>query len=366
MRSFAFLLALLVLFVVGLGIVTGLPAESGGHLMAGWLFFFGRSFSRLAVNWSGVATIALCGALLLVSGHRFAVWLNAAMQAQPSAANEPPDAGQRSPGAVARRWPLRRTALLLAVVVLMFVAGISFIGLVHQTAWLATTPEPLTDYRLDLGRYNAPRERHLWYVGLGVQSWYDIYKRPPVNGPWPEIEQASHSWQTRILPFVNFRTDNIDFKIAWNDPQHAPAFQRFVPSYLTPDFGVLRDGRGYAVSHYAGNERFFAQPVSAEKAKTAGNALIVCGEVSHDFMAWGDPANLRDPTLGLNRSAAGFGSADELGVNFLMADGSTRYLSNDVDPRVLAALASPESSNDASQSAPSPDASAGIGRRNRP
>lgn len=352
MRSFALLLALFLLFALGFGIMTGVPAESGGRLVAGWLFFLGRTFSRATVNWSGVATIALCGALLLVSGHRFAVWLNAAMHAQTPPAEDGAEAGKQSRLAVSGRWPLRRTALLLTIVVLMFVAGISFIGLVHQIGWLATTPEPLADYRLDLGRYSTTRERHLWYVGLGVQSWHDVYRRRPVNGPWPEIQQASHSWQTRLLPFINVLNDNIDFKIDWDDPKNAPAFRRFVPHYLTPDFGVLREGRGYAVSHYAGNERFFAQPVSLETVKNAGNRLIICGEVSHDFMAWGDPANLRNPSHGLNRSGGGFGSADERGVNFLMADGSTRYITNDVDPRVLAALASPEPHDLTSRCAP--------------
>lgn len=69
--------------------------------------------------------------------------------------------------------------------------------------------------------------------------------------------------------------------------------------------------------------------------------MIVCGEVAGEFMAWGDPANLRDPMRGINRSRDGFGSADERGANFLMADGSTRFLATDIDPSVLAALASP-------------------------
>ncbi len=97
-----------------------------------------------------------------------------------------------------------------------------------------------------------------------------------------------------------------------------------------------------------------------ERVKNAGSRLILYGEASHGFMAWGDPANVRDPMLGLNRSPAGFGSASEQGVNFLMADGSTCYLSNDIDPRVLAALASPELSDLATPSAPGAAESNGV------
>lgn len=335
MRSFAFLAALFFFLTIALGYITGVPIETGWRLLAGWLAFLGRTLSRVTVNWSGVATITLCAALLLVGGHRFAVWL--------STASAPDDDASRPP----RCWPLRRTASVLAIVVLMFVSGISFIGLVHQTAWLATTPEPVNEQRLSLHPLYNSSLYNLGFIGSGVQHWPDVYKQAPMNGPWPNAEQpaaeqADHSWQTRILPFFGYGDLHIDFKLDWDDPKNSPAFRRFVPQYLTPEFGVLRESSGYAVSHYAGNVRFFElQPPALEAMKERGRSMIVCGEVAHDFMAWGDPANLRDPTLGVNRSTAGFGSADERGAIFLMADGSTRFLSTDIDPSVLAALASP-------------------------
>jgi len=330
MRSFAFLLAVFILLTIALGYATGLPGETGARLVTGWLAFLGRTLSRVTVNWSGVATIALCAALLLVGGHRFAAWL--------ASASAPDNDASRPP----RRWPLRRTALLLAIVVLMFVAGISFIGLVHQTAWLATTPEPMTEYRLSR-EFIAPPNFELLQTGLGFNNWVDIYKRTPINGRWPDGQQGGlHSWQTRILPYTNTLADNIDLKLDWDHPKNAPAFRRFVRPYLSPEFGVLRESRGYAVSHYAGSVRFFEpQPPALEAFKKRGQGMIVCGEVAHDFMAWGDPANLRDPTLGINRSTAGFCSAEATGALFLMADGSTRFLSSNIDPRVLAAFASP-------------------------
>lgn len=351
MRSFACLIAVFILLTIALGYVTGVPVETGIRLVTGWLAFLGRTLSRVTVNWSGVATIGLCAALLLVGGHRFAVWLSSAWDAKsPSAglADTPAPPGLDAYLRKVRTWPIRRTALLLAIVVLMFVAGISFIGLVHQTAWLATTPEPMNEQRLDLHPLYYSSLRNLGFIGSGVQFWSDVYKHAPVNGSWPNdeqpaAEQGEHSWQTRILPYFGYGELHIDFKLDWDDPANAHAFRRFVPEYLTPEIGVLRESRGYAVSHYAGNVRFFEpQPPAFEALKKDGRSMIVCGEVAHDFMAWGDPANLREPTLGVNRSPAGFGSADETGALFLMADGSTRFLSTNIDPSVLAALASPE------------------------
>jgi hypothetical protein len=350
MRSFALLAAAFVLLTIALGYVTGVPVETGVRLAVGWLAFLARTLSRVTVNWSGVATIALCGALLLVGGHRFAAWLSSAWGARSPSASpaETPAfsaAGTGSRGV--RVWPLRRTALMLAIVVLMFVAGISSMGLVHQTAWLATTPEAMTEYRLNLRDTRRYHINNLWSVGSAFYNWGDVFRRPPMNGGWPEGQQdGMHSWQTRILGFLPVSAEHIDFKLDWDDPKNAPAFRRFVPAYLTPEFGVLRESRGYAVSHYAGNVHFFEpQPPSMATLKKRGRSMIVCGEVADNFMAWGDPANLRDPARGINRSRDGFGSADERGALFLMADGSTRFLATDIDPSVLAAVASPEASD---------------------
>ncbi|HEV3340537.1 MAG TPA: DUF1559 domain-containing protein [Pirellulales bacterium] len=342
MRTFAFLAAVFLSFSIALGQLTGSTGEAGWRLLVGWLPFLGRTASHATINFSGVCTMAVCAGLLLVVGHRFAVWLSSAWGSpSPAAAASPTGEDMpRQPG----WWPLRRTALLLAIVVLMFVAGIWLIGLVHQTAWLATSPEPMTEYRLDLEHTRSFPERNLSSIGLGVQGWADVHKQLPHNGTWPAGEQALHSWQARILPFIRTQNDNIDFKIDWNDPKNVPAFRRFVPHYLNPEFGDLREAHGLAVSHYAGNVRVFEQPerTPTTMPKNRGDRLILCGEVAGDFKAWGDPGNLRDPTLGINRSRAGFGGADESGANFLMADGSTRFIPTSIDPGVLAALSSPD------------------------
>jgi hypothetical protein len=338
MRSFAFLSALFLSLTIALSCLTTVPGETARQLATGWLEFLRRSIDRVTVNWWGVATIALCAALILFGGHRFAVWLSSAWA--PDKVDASP-ANEVSP--IGRRWPLRRTALLLAIVVLMFVAGISFVGLVHQAAWLATAPEPLSTRRLDLSPIHQSARQNLGAIDIGLNRLARTRWRAPLNGSWPAGRQASHSWQTRILPWLSISTANIDIAADWNAFKNAPAFRRFVPQYLSPEFGVLRESRGYAVSHYAGNVHFFEQqePAMVSLLKRGGPS-IVCGEVAGDFMAWGDPANLRDPARGINRSRDGFGSADERGALFLMADGSTRFLSTDIDPRVLAALASPE------------------------
>jgi hypothetical protein len=66
---------------------------------------------------------------------------------------------------------------------------------------------------------------------------------------------------------------------------------------------------------------------------------LLAGEASSTLRPWGDPDNLRDPALGVNQAADGFGGPDGRGGLMLLADGSVRFLSRDTDPEVLRALA---------------------------
>ncbi len=60
-------------------------------------------------------------------------------------------------------------------------------------------------------------------------------------------------------------------------------------------------------------------------------------------MAWGDPANRRDPAAGFGSGPDQFSSMDQDsgGVNMLMMDGAVRFISNSVNPDVLKNLADP-------------------------
>lgn len=60
-----------------------------------------------------------------------------------------------------------------------------------------------------------------------------------------------------------------------------------------------------------------------------------------NFKPWGDPTNLRDPALGINRVASGFGSIAPGGANFLFVDGSVHFLKDKIDSRVLKLLGTP-------------------------
>src|SRR5262249_3875589 len=113
--------------------------------------------------------------------------------------------------------------------------------------------------------------------------------------------------------------------------------------YRCPGIPAERDAAGYALSHYAGNVLMLGGDASrsSHDVTDGGSSTLMAGEVVSRFKPWGDPTNWRDPPVGLNPSPDGFGRPFPGGANFMMVDGSVRFIKDSIDPRVLKALSTP-------------------------
>ena len=103
------------------------PFKLYGAIFFGWATFLGETAPRIHVNPVAVGTFV--GTLLLVTlgVHLLASWLRRSMS---------PDAPP---------WRGSSTVALVALFVLAFVAGIAAVGVFHQSAWLATQPQPFME-----------------------------------------------------------------------------------------------------------------------------------------------------------------------------------------------------------------------------
>jgi hypothetical protein len=164
--------------------------------------------------------------------------------------------------------------------------------------------------------------------------------------------RQEHSWATYAMlggwhSPCNDKGECIDLKLPWNDPKNRPLFRCAVDLFINQELpgAPIRDADGYGLAHYAANSRAMAngaiRPFDQFTNGTANTLLI--GEVNASFRRWGDPANVRDPARGINRSPYGFGGPPGTnGALFGMADGSVRFVSERVSPAVLRALATPD------------------------
>ncbi len=160
-------------------------------------------------------------------------------------------------------------------------------------------------------------------------------------------EEQLQSWQVDILPYLDQGPlyDQIQRDKPWDDPANQAAFSVTIPTFLNPSVpSDPTNEQGYALSHYAANSRVMSATTRVSLADiTDGTSnTLLAGDVRDGFRPWGDPANARDPARGLQGTADTFGSYHVGGANFLLADGSVRFIGNNIDPAVMESLATPD------------------------
>lgn len=299
--------------------------EVATDLLFGWAVFLVRVIPQLQLRWDGMTVfgIGLLG-LVLLSQYLFH-WL----------AGEMPSGADRAPAP----WRWRWTIGIVGFVILMFTAGISVTGAVHQTVWLLESDQPLFGQGLPATPHGSVRRLEGLEEGLAAyaSTWHTL----PTH--WQaSADRPKHSWVTQILLFLNYSTEDIEMDRAWDDPINARHFRAVLPEVCNPQFRTppLHDPRGFGLNHYAGNTHIFdrSQPVSAERVSAGAANVLLIGEVNSQFVAWGRPNNSRDPRNGIGMSDGFGGAPGTRGATVVMLDGLVRFIGNDIDPKVVEAM----------------------------
>jgi hypothetical protein len=121
---------------------------------------------------------------------------------------------------------VRWTAAILGVVVLMFVAGIAAVGVTHQTAWLATSPEPFAERGSSATRIMAQNQMKELSLGLVNYAENNDGRLPP-HAVFGSDGQPLLSWRVLILPFVE--QDQLFHEFHLDEPWDSPHNLRLLP-----------------------------------------------------------------------------------------------------------------------------------------
>jgi hypothetical protein len=326
-----FLLFVVFLLLPAIGLA--FPAEALDKLAFGWIYFLSRVIPTISWSPSGLLSALVWGTGCIWGLHGFARWFVSGWHAGSS---------QTTPES--RRWSWRWTAAGIGLIITAFAAGIAITGLAHQGLWLATSPEPLLQAPQFLTRTLS--RNHLQQLGLAVRNLIDRDGEFPAGAIFDDAGRPLHGWQTGLLPFLGYDAvaRRIDLARSWNDPANAAALRTPIPEFLNPGFPAPTNATDrLAETHYSGNALLLRDrrlKAFADIPDGTSNTILA-GEIRDRFVPWGQPMNVRDLRLGINQSAAGFGSPFAEGMHILMADGSVRFISDSMEPQTLKSLATP-------------------------
>lgn len=177
-------------------------------------------------------------------------------------------------------------------------------------------------------------------IALALHNYQSEYRTlPPVYTTDPN-GQPLHSWRTLILPYMDQGAlySRIDLSLPWDDPANQFLADAAIATYSCPSALMDPTHTTYmAVVHPAG---VFpgAQPVKfADVTDGTSNTLLVVETDPSLAVPWYRPQDTDLPTV-LNSMASGDSSRHTGGFNVSMADGSVRFISDEIDGGTLEAM----------------------------
>lgn len=187
-------------------------------------------------------------------------------------------------------------------------------------------------------------------IGLAFHNYADLQGGFPPHTSTDPAGTPLHGWQTHVLPFVDQDPlhSRIDFAKAWDHPDNAAVFTTPIYTYAAVGRSQEFSPRGFALTGFAANSQLLRvnDTVKLDDITDGVSNTITIGEIMEARPPWGQPGNVRDPGLGQKKGATTFGGPFEGGTQFGFADGSVRFISEDIDPDVLKALATPAAGDD--------------------
>lgn len=247
---------------------------------------------------------------------------------------QPLTAGSAGGPAVAPRSSTSSTWIIVAVLAGVGVVMLMIIGI------LVALLLPAIQQAREAARRTQCRN-NLKQIGLALHNYHDVYRTFPPAYVADENGKPMHSWRVLILPFLDQQAlyKQYDFSQPWDSPENQSVLDHMPAVFRCPS-NADETSTTTSYAGVFGPECIFrgAEPVRlADITDGTSNTLLV-GEVTGGSIPWTKPEDVDVTQHAAINEPGGFSSPHPGGAQFLLGDGSVRFISEHIDLRVLKGL----------------------------
>jgi len=187
-------------------------------------------------------------------------------------------------------------------------------------------------------------KNNLKQIGLALQNYHDTHRSFPPGGTFDANRQGHHGWPALLWPYLEAIPYEAlpDFRQPWDASTNAGRFRHQMWCFVNPSIVEPSPSTGFAVSHYSANSNLLAANSAVRLSEIEnGGSTFIAAELGGDFIPWGCPYNWR-PLITLMNTPRTYGRPENIGGQFLMVDGSVRWITPDVSEDVFSDLRGPD------------------------
>lgn len=314
-------------------------------LLFGWMGYLSRTIPSMKPHWDFVFIGIIAFALFIASIY----WTLPRV----------------APHKFSRNW--KQSFSIGLFFVIAFTSGTAVIGVTHHIIWIMTQ-RPAREAELKANAtwgipiISSARQQardiqwknQLKQVVINGFNTTDMYGHFPLGGTYDKNGQGGIGWQAKVIRMsYNVYEGEWNDDESWRHPDNARLCKCLIPDFIRPavDESSLFDDDGFGLSHLSGNVHVLGinQTMALTEISDGTANTLLFGEVIERLRPWCDPANVRDPSEGINKVPWGFGGlSHQKGAYFAFCDGSVNLVSDSIDPAILNALSTPQGGEDVS------------------
>lgn len=178
---------------------------------------------------------------------------------------------------------------------------------------------------------------NLKQLGLAIHNCESTYKRLPSGCD----REARHGWMMFVHCFIEASTlyGDTEFNVGWEQSLNRYRFMLHISSYTNPRHSLHFTSEGLGITDYHANPALLhrGSQVTFQDIKSGLSQTWLAGEIAGNQTPFAYPYNWRE-LISISNGPDSMGGWSD-GGNFVFADAAVQFLSNKIDPKVLATYA---------------------------